>query len=316
MAVNRIIYALCLAGSVLYFYLAQSWLSWILLLFISVLPLLSFLLSLIFTRKCSLDIRTPEYSEMDAEASAILSLNTSKFMFLPLAGVWISVKTPYGKKNYKPVFISEKKSISFPLPTDKPGYAAAYVRKSSLFDFLGILSLSLKSEKVPPMAVLPPEKEPESMPDTDRYQSQQYKPKAGGFSEVYENREYRPGDPVKSIHWKLSLKSDSLIIKEPQTPLGRRMVLALETPSNEIERVKNIGELRYISRRLLEEGDPHEICYIDGEDFKTLHVTNMDEHIKAITAVCLAPETSSGMPVPVPARADWIYTIGKTEVMQ
>ena len=315
MAVNRLIYALCLAGSIVYFYLAQSWFSWILLLFISVLPLVSFILSMLFIRNSSLEIRTPEYAEMGAEASAILSLKSSKFMFLPVGGVWLSVKTPYGKKNYKPVFISEEKTVTFPLPTDKPGYAAAAVRRSRLFDFLGILPLSLNCGEITPMAVFPPEKEPETMPDTDRFQSQQYKPKAGGFSEVYENREYRPGDPVKSIHWKLSLKSDSLIIKEPQTPLSRRMVLAVETPSSDVERIKNIGELRYISRKLLEEGDPHEICYIDGEDFKSIKVTNMDEHIKAIIAVCLAPENSSGMPIPVPARADWICTIGRTEAL-
>lgn len=315
MAVNRIIYALCLAGSLLYFYLAQTWLSWILIVFISVLPLLSFLISLPFIRKNSLDIDIPCYTEMDSDAFLTLSLKTSKFSILPFAGVRLSIRTPYGKTGCKPVFITEGSSVCIPLPTDRPGYADVMLRKVCVYDLLGILPLSVKCGKPSPMAVLPPEKEPEIMPDTNRFQSQQYKPKAGGFSEVYENREYRPGDPVKSIHWKLSLKSDKMIIKEPQTPLSHHMVLALATPSNETDRVKSIGELRYISRRLLEEGTPHEICYIHGEDFKTLSVKDMDEHIKAITAVCLAPEKSGEMPIPVPSRADWIYTVGKTEAL-
>lgn len=315
MAVNRIIYALSLAGSLLYFYLAQSWLSWIIIVFVSVLPLLSFLLSLPFIKSCSLEAAVPEYTEMDSDAPLTLSLKTSKFSPLAFAGVKYCIRTPYGKTKYKRIFISGDKSVSIPLPTDRAGFAEVILKRVNTYDLLGILPLAVNCVKPSPMAIFPPEKEPEVMPDTNRFQSQLYKPKAGGFSEVYENREYRPGDPVKSIHWKLSLKADKLIIKEPQTPLSHHMVLALATPSNETERVKSIGELRYISRRLTEEGTSHEICYINGEDFKTLSVTNMAEHIQAVKAVCLAPEKSADMPIPVPSRADWIYTIGKTEAM-
>ena len=37
-------------------------------------------------------------------------------------------------------------------------------------------------------------------------------------SEVFDIRDYQPGDDVRSIHWKLSVKTDSLILREPGTP--------------------------------------------------------------------------------------------------
>ena len=53
--------------------------------------------------------------------------------------------------------------------------------------------------------------------------------KGGGFSEFHENREYRPGDSVRDIHWKLSGKTDKLIVRQAMEPVQRRLVLAVET---------------------------------------------------------------------------------------
>ena len=37
-------------------------------------------------------------------------------------------------------------------------------------------------------------------------------------SEVFDLREYVPGDDIRSIHWKLSVKTDELILREPGSP--------------------------------------------------------------------------------------------------
>ncbi len=37
-------------------------------------------------------------------------------------------------------------------------------------------------------------------------------------SEVFDLREYVPGDDIRSIHWKLSVKTDELILREPGAP--------------------------------------------------------------------------------------------------
>jgi len=48
-------------------------------------------------------------------------------------------------------------------------------------------------------------------------------------SETFAIREYRPGDPLKSIHWKLSQKTDKLLVRELGMPVDDRILLLLET---------------------------------------------------------------------------------------
>lgn len=44
-------------------------------------------------------------------------------------------------------------------------------------------------------------------------------------SEIFENREYVPGDDIRSIHWKLSSKTDQLIIRQAGAPSHYDLVL-------------------------------------------------------------------------------------------
>lgn len=44
-------------------------------------------------------------------------------------------------------------------------------------------------------------------------------------SEIFDIREYQPGDDVRSIHWKLSGKTDELIVREASDPSHYNMIL-------------------------------------------------------------------------------------------
>jgi len=66
----------------------------------------------------------------------------------------------------------------------------------------------------------------DAIADSDEYSMTQpgYDP-----SETYAIRAYIPGDPIRSIHWKLSQKADTLLTRELGLPVVRRMLLLLET---------------------------------------------------------------------------------------
>ncbi len=49
--------------------------------------------------------------------------------------------------------------------------------------------------------------------------------KGADYSEMLWLREYRPGDSLKGIHWKLSSKTDKLIYREPGRPEERSMLI-------------------------------------------------------------------------------------------
>ncbi|MGN0659797.1 MAG: DUF58 domain-containing protein [Emergencia sp.] len=48
-------------------------------------------------------------------------------------------------------------------------------------------------------------------------------------SEIFAVREYREGDSLRSIHWKLSGKLDDLLVREPGLPVKNSMQLLMET---------------------------------------------------------------------------------------
>ena len=153
---------------------------------------------------------------------------------------------------------------------------------------------------------------PEPMPNLEQFLNQQLKPKpGGGYSEVHDHRPYRPGDPVKDIHWKLSLKTDELIVREAMEAVRREILLAVRTPSGPEHRDQNLGNLRYVSGWLLEHEVPHSVLWMNGESMTRSEVHDEDSMIRMLTGACLAAEKSPPLPEQLPFRTDWLCRIGK-----
>ena len=75
-----------------------------------------------------------------------------------------------------------------------------------------------------------------SCPDESETYSQE---KAGyDVTEVFQLRDYREGDSIRQIHWKLSTKYDRLISRDPSLPITRSVLLFWE------RRVPNISRVR------------------------------------------------------------------------
>ena len=76
-----------------------------------------------------------------------------------------------------------------------------------------------------PVSVSLPEQS-DAVMDSDQYSMTHpgYDP-----SETYAIRAYIPGDPIRSIHWKLSQKADTLLTRELGLPVVKRVLLLLET---------------------------------------------------------------------------------------
>lgn len=60
---------------------------------------------------------------------------------------------------------------------------------------------------------------------TDEEES--YAPDRKGYdlSEIYQLRDYVQGDPIRQIHWKLSGKLDTLIVRDPSLPVSRSLLV-------------------------------------------------------------------------------------------
>ena len=108
-------------------------------------------------------------------------------------------------------------------------------------------------------------------------------------SEVFEIRAYRPGDKTAQIHWKLSQKTDTLMLRQGSLPVKNALLLLLEAPQGKkkteaggpaqdeafsARAQRAAAQLFSLSENLAEKGVQHHIGYLTS-DAKTLTITEI-----------------------------------------
>ena len=170
------------------------------------------------------------------------------------------------------------------MPTGLCGQLRCRVARLECRDILGMFRIGRKAPEEQICTVLPVPKAPDAMPDLDAAldSSPVLRPKyGGGYSEEHELREYRPGDPANAIHWKLSSKTDSLIVRE-----------ALERENDQIYVVlsrvgvgdRGLETLCWLSGELCRRELPHRILAD-----RSYPVGNEQEATEALCALLSAP---------------------------
>lgn len=167
-------------------------------------------------------------------------------------------------------------------------YAAHYgcinlcVKEMVVYSFLGLFKKVYKPEMISSIMLVPGvDKDynlvvPESDVDDDIYQFDENE-KGNDRSEVFDIREYREGDNIRDIHWKLSSKRDFMVVKEFSKPLENEKLIYVDLggiASNENSRSeaflnlvdKLLEELVNISYGLIDNGIKFTICWSDRND--------------------------------------------------
>ena len=174
--------------------------------------------------------------------------------------------------------------LEIPLSTALCGQLRCRVTRVECRDLLGLIRIRRAVPQDLSCTVLPPAVAPKSAPDLDAALDTApiLRPKyGGGYSEEHDLREYRPGDAGNSIHWKLSSKTDKLIVRE-----------ALERENQDIYLVH--------SRVGAEDRGLEVLCWLSGELTKRelkhviiadrrYVVTNEADTIDAMCALLCAP---------------------------
>lgn len=114
-------------------------------------------------------------------------------------------------------------------------------------------------------------------------------------SEVFGVREYRPGDPQRSIHWKLSTKRNELIVKEFSLPIQDGTILLAELHQGDPAQLsRELTALFSISSFLAEAERPHRLVWYDSalQDLRELTVTDPDQIPEAMSLLLHAGGTA------------------------
>ena len=99
------------------------------------------------------------------------------------------------------------------------------------------------------------------------------------FAEVTDMREYRPGDRIKDIHWKLSAKKQDLMVKERTSVAQSQVILLLDLSYNDYEMVSAVVGLAYgVTESFLETYVPVRLLWWDGQnyDFNEIVISGTD----------------------------------------
>lgn len=131
--------------------------------------------------------------------------------------------------------LQAKGGISVSLPTMHTAVIRTEIKSAFMWDFLGLFPLPLRlsakqtgtSSRCHDITVLPVAKPPEGkLRMWDNSQSALVPTQRP--AEQYEIRTYRPGDALRSVHWKLTAKLDDILVRESVEPRCHVLAIALE----------------------------------------------------------------------------------------
>jgi len=114
--------------------------------------------------------------------------------------------------------------------------------------------------------------------DADRYDD--FRP-GDDHSELFQIREFRNGDKIQSIHWKLSAKLDELLVKEDSLPKACPVVLFLDYKSDKQKIAEKVNAylviLSSISFSLMDAGCAHYAAWYSSRHGDLVRVRIDDE---------------------------------------
>ncbi len=135
--------------------------------------------------------------------------------------------------------------------------------------------------------------------------------KGDDVSEITQIREYEPGDRLQNIHWKLSSKSESFLVKDYSMPVNHEITLLLDfrrTDDKYVEKeqlktarysradrgnsVDNTGKLWKLDDVLelffsvilflCQEGQEMYVCWVNGEELEEEHISSKEQWMSLI----------------------------------
>ena len=302
MRIRRLLYLGCLAGSLVFYFCYQQWLSWMVLLAVVFLPWVSLLVSLPAMLQFRAELEAPSFVEQGGHGDAAL-WGLSHLPQPLFQGKLVLENCNTGeKRRHHPLT---------PLPTDHCGGWKIIPQKVRVYDYLGLFRIRVKHVHPHTVVVRPRPLAMSKSPALSRAMSHAWRPKfGGGYAENHELRLYRPGDSLNQIHWKLSAKTGDWILREPMVPNLGRTLLTLDLSGTPEELDRKLGRLLWLSRDLLEQGLPHEICCLTGDGAFTYPISCGEDVTTTLDEILCCPLSTSGTLASQTTQAAWQFHIG------
>ncbi len=302
---RRLLYGGALLVATLFQIFNTTYLAHFLWVLVLCVPVLSLLISLPAMLSCRVTVSAGD-AEVPRGGDAHWRIEIANGMGLPLAGMSFTLRTENrltGEMQSLPAAlrpVSSHRILSHPAATDHCGELVCQITRVRVCDCLGLVAFRRPSTSAS-MLILPhcnPVSVPASAPLlTTAEQSPQA---AGRRGEEYELRAYRPGDPLRSIHWKLTAKFDEPVVREPTGQQRPPWLLSFDHAGTPQELDGVLDQVCSLCRALLDSG---EVCYVQWagqDDALRRHPVRCDAELSAALAAVLGDRAAPQRPVPAP----------------
>jgi len=265
MAGRRLLYLIGVIGAAVFYLMYQKWVSWMVLLIVLLLPWLSLIVSLraMFTTRAKL--LAPEKITVGNSAQVRLETECSSEQ-LPVS-CRIRVTKPLTEETW---MINNGSSLS----PAHCGTLELCVEKAVVYDHIGLFRRKIRHVPNRVVQVMP---KPLPMPvpeDLNHFLSYAWRPKAGGgYAENHEIRTYHPGDMLNLVHWKMSAKMNTLMLREPMEPGQMKVVLTVELCGTPEELDRKFGRLLWMGHWLLERKASFSVLALTGKGVGTWEIS-------------------------------------------
>ena len=168
-----------------------------------------------YCKTASVDMGNPVLFALEAENKSVFPLLKCELTFQTEN---IFLPNPIRQVITIPLNARKKGVFDIPLEAQLPGMITFHISKICISDYLNFVTITLPETCITQIPVLPVLKEltvPEETSADDGDEELEDNTQHGMPStDIKEIREYRPGDKLQRIHWKLSAKLDDIVVKE------------------------------------------------------------------------------------------------------
>lgn len=256
------VYSISLLSSIAFFLCYKQWVSWICLIVILTVPVLALLMSITASR--TLKFKTECTGNSLIGDPAFITVKSSGIAsFFSFCKVRMTVTDRMAGTTVKRVFaIHDRGTSKIPVDTTHCGSYSYKLTWLYVYDLFGLFCIRINLNKNNEILVKPVPAMPEIMPDMYGFKAKNLRKSKQPGSEIYDIREYQIGDPLRSIHWKMSAKKDALLVKEPLEEYGghSRVLLRLTADRDELD--LHLGQIVFTSLFYIEHETAHRIRVI------------------------------------------------------
>lgn len=280
---NRLLFLFLFIVLTILFIITGAYYLLVLIVLLTTLTLVSFLSMLLYSKQIKLQLK-------ENEDNTLLIYKSKLFPFGKLT-IDLNIKNNFFEdiyNNHFDLILGKKKIIStLPFNKNKIGKYTLTNQTLILSDFLGLFKKNIKANIFDEIIQLPQFKS--SSYEISKI-SEQVVAYQTSKSDDYDIREYRIGDSMKDIHYKISYKLSKYMIKEKHKNQGNdiSVVLDLSGSNNECEKVFNY--LYEVINNLQVYNEPCLVKWISKDKVYEQKIKDINDLKKCINQILTMPK--------------------------